>query len=119
MGEGSQIGSYATVRPNAKVWPGKRMRKGYPEAVLGWGNQESPPCSASGITGNLRGDLPLEEIVRVGLTTAHSLARGKRCWSPVMVLPMHGLPSGHSLQAFCMEASTCWMREPRWPTLPG
>ncbi len=80
VGEGSQIGSYATVRPNAKVWPGKRVASGATlKQSLVWGNQERPSLfSKWGITGNLRGDLPLEEIVRVGLSYGAFLGSGKK-----------------------------------------
>ena len=80
IGENAEVGSYSTLRPNTKVWPEKRVASGTTlKQSLVWGSQERPSLfSKWGITGDLRADLPLEEIVRVGLSYGAFLGAGRR-----------------------------------------
>lgn len=80
VGEHSRVGAYSTVRPNTKIWPEKRVASGTTlKQSLVWGSQERPSLfSKWGITGDLRGDLPLEEVVRVGLSFGALLGMGNK-----------------------------------------
>mgnify|MGYP000889324343 CR=1 FL=1 len=80
IGENAHIGAYSTVRPNVKVWPEKRLTSGtILKQSLVWGCQERPSLfSKWGITGDLRGDLPLEEVIRVGLSCGAFLGAGSK-----------------------------------------
>ncbi|NLM40202.1 MAG: NTP transferase domain-containing protein [Firmicutes bacterium] len=80
VGDNTAVGSHSTIMPGAKVWPWKRIASGSTlKQSIVWGHQERPSLfSKTGITGDLQGQLPLEDIVRVGLSYGEFLGSGKR-----------------------------------------
>lgn len=80
VGDNTAVGSHSTIMPEAKVWPWKRVASGSTlKRSLVWGHQERPSLfSKTSITGDLQGQLPLEDIVRIGLSYGEFLGSGKR-----------------------------------------
>lgn len=80
IGEYTEVGSHSTLTPEVKVWPKKRIASGSTlKGSLVWGHLERASLfSKTGISGDLRGQLPLEDIVRVGLSYGSMLGSGQK-----------------------------------------
>jgi len=80
LGPKVRVGAMSTIAPNTKVWPEKHILSGSKlrESLI-WGCQEQRPIfSKQGITGDIRGDLNPETLIKLGLSYGAFLGRQKK-----------------------------------------
>jgi mannose-1-phosphate guanylyltransferase/phosphomannomutase len=80
LGPKVRVGAMSTIKPNIKVWPEKTILSGTDlrESVVWDGQEPRPIFSKQGITGDIRGNLNPETLIKLGLSFGAYLGRQKR-----------------------------------------